>query len=198
MKKVIMVATVASMIGQFNMSNIHLLQNMGCEVHVACNFKDTSAWSGERVQDFLKELRNSGIVYHQIEFPRSPFKIRKVIQSYRELNFLFKKEKFDLVHCHTPVAGVLSRIIAHRSKVKTIYTAHGFHFFKGAPKINWIIYYPIEKFFSKWTNTLITINQEDYHRARKFHAENVKYIHGVGVDTKKFGSLSIDKEKKRI
>ena len=82
---------------------------------------------------------------------------------------------------------------------KCIYTAHGFHFFKGAPKINWLLFYPIEKLCSYWTDILITINREDYQRAKKsFHAKKIEYVPGVGIDLKKFQTGLIDVEKKRI
>ena len=61
-------------------------------------------------------------------------------------------------------------------------TAHGFHFYEGSPKKNWMIYYPIEKYFSRKNDTLITITHEDYRLAKKkFHCQ-VEHIHGVGVD----------------
>ena len=85
---------------------------------------------------------------------------------------------YDIIHCHTPVGGVLTRLAArsYREKgTKVIYTAHGFHFYKGAPLLNWIIYYPIEKYLAKYTDTLITINQEDYQLAKnKFNKKATK------------------------
>ena len=90
---------------------------------------------------------------------------------------IMMQEKFDLVHCHTPVGGVIGRIAAKKAKVPcTIYTAHGFHFYKGAPVKNWVMYYPIEKWLSRYTNVLITINKEDYERAsKKFLAKKNVY-----------------------
>jgi glycosyltransferase EpsD len=101
-----------------------------------------------------------------------------------------REESFDLIHCHTPVGGILTRLAARRCRKKgttVIYTAHGFHFYAGAPFLNWLLFYPIEKLCSRWTDILITINHEDYRRAKKyFHAKRIVYIPGVGIDLVRF------------
>lgn len=180
-KKALVAATVIGFIANFEYNDILILQSMGYEVHVAANMSDCNN------KDKLNRLLNSGIIPHDIKFCRNPFKAGN-IEAYQQLEGLIKREKYDILHCHTPVAGVFARIAGHKCRVNhVIYTAHGFHFFKGAPKINWIMYYPIEKFLSKWTDTLITINKEDYNRAKKqFHARRTQYIPGIGVDTQRF------------
>lgn len=198
MKKMLMVASVPSMIGQFNMDNISVLQELGYKVCVACDFKDRSVWDEERTSKFKGELRKKGIRYYQMDFSRSPFNIQKNIAAYKQMYSLVRKERFDLVHCHTPVASAIARVVAHKLHVKTIYTAHGFHFYKGASWKSWMFFYPVEKFLSHWTDVLITINKEDYQRAKKnFCAKKVVYVPGVGVDTDKFHSFLIDTDAKR-
>lgn len=186
-KRVLIVASVPSMIGQFNMDNIAILQELNYEVHIACNFKDRTVWREERINQFVFELKNKNIMYYQIEFPRNPLDAIKEWRAYKQLETLVKEKRFDLLHCHTPVGGVLGRIVAHKFNIKVIYTAHGFHFYKGAPVKNWLIFYPIEKFLSKWTDVLITITKEDYICANKsFFAKKIVYIPGIGVDITKF------------
>lgn len=198
MKRMLMTATVPSMIGQFNMNNISILLDMGYEVHVACNFKDRTVWPEERVKGFIEELKRLGVSYHQIDFSRDPKNIGKMILAYKQVERLIKLYKFNLVHCHTPIAGAITRIVCYRNHVKVIYTAHGFHFYTGAPKKNWLIYYPVEKMLSYITDILITINREDYKRAKKkFKAGKVLYIPGVGIETDKFSRGNADIEKKR-
>ena len=198
MKKMLMVATVPSMIGQFNMSNLSLLMELGYEPHIACNFKDRSIWMDDETEKFRTEMKNLSIPCHQIDFSRSPWNIGQGINSYRQMKCLQNEIKFDFIHCHTPVASVVSRIIAHKSNVRLIYTAHGFHFFKGGPLKNWLLYYPIEKVLSRWTDILIVINREDYALAKnRFHAKRVVYIPGVGFDTKKFSTTNVDVKGKR-
>ena len=167
MKKVLMLATVPSMIGQFNMNNIQILQELDYEVHVACDFKDRSVWTDERVEKFIVQLEEQNVKKIQVDFSRSPLKLWKHKKSYAQLKKLFEDNEYAFIHCHTPIASVICRLVSHKMKVKCIYTAHGFHFFKGAPLKNWVIYYPIEKFLSRWTDIIITINKEDYQRAKE-------------------------------
>lgn len=187
MKKVLIVATVPSMIGQFNMSNIKILQNMQYKVEVACNFKDKTVWDERRISELKEILNLKRVQFYQIDFIRNAFDIPRHFKAYKQLKKLVHRKKYEIIHCHTPIAAMIARIVAHQEKIKIIYTAHGFHFFKGAPIKNWFLYYPVEKFLSQWTDCLITINKEDYHRAkRKFYAKRTEYIPGVGVNTKNF------------
>ena len=175
------------MIGQFNMNNITLLKRMGYEVDVACDFNDTSYWPSERIALFRDELSHIGVETFQLDFSRNPLKINRHIASCREAMGLIKRRQYSFIHTHTPVASAIVRIAAHKTKTRVIYTAHGFHFYSGAPLLNWVLYYPIEKWLSRYTDVLITINQEDYNRASKhFNIPMISYVPGVGVDTAKF------------
>ena len=194
-KKVLIVATVFKFLG-FEKNNIKILKSMGYEIHCAANLNQA---------EWLKDdglLDDIGIIKHQVDFERNPLS-KQNINAYRQLKCLIKKYHFTLIHCHTPVAAALTRIAAIKSRkhgTKVIYTAHGFHFFQGAPLKNWMLYYPVEKILSWWTDCLITINKEDYKRAKKkFHAKRTEYVSGVGVDTQKFfipdKDLEIKKQK---
>lgn len=186
MKKALIVASVYGFIHHFERNDIKILQELGYEVTVASNFVC-----------YKNELDDLNVNLIHIPFQRSPFSLKN-ITAYRELNKFLKKEKIDLIHCHTPIGGVIGRIAGHKNKIKNIiYTAHGFHFFKGAPLINWLLFYPVEKYLSKYTDILITINQEDYRRAQTFYAKRVEYIPGVGLDTEKIRNTVVDKKKKR-
>lgn len=196
--RVLILASVASMIDQFNMSNIDILQNMGCEVHVACNFENPGNLSEERNLYLKKTLMKKKVQYHQINFSRSVTDLKEDGAAYKQLLKLFKKYNFDFVHCHSPIASAIGRIVAKKTNTKVIYTAHGFHFYKGAPKKNWIIFYPIEKTLSKMTDTLITITHEDYNRAyNKFNMKHLYYIPGIGINLTKFGKAQVDPIEKR-
>lgn len=194
MKKALMVAHVAYAIEMFNMPNIKLLSYMGYEVQVACNFDDRSSLSDEKVALLKEKLTAMGVKYHNIPFQRMPLKPQN-LKAYKMLKALVDSEGFELIHCHTPVGGIITRLaaIASRKKngTKVIYTAHGFHFFKGAPLINWLIYFTAEKLCSYFTDTIITINKEDYHNAKtKLNAKKVAYVPGVGVDTEFFAGTA--------
>lgn len=198
MKKVLMLASVASMIDQFNMQNIAILQEQGYEVHVAANFEQGSTSSNERVEQFKKELKEKDISYFQIDFSRNVSNILQNIKAYKQIKYILKNSKYEFIHCHSPIGGVCGRLAAKVTNTKVIYTAHGFHFYKGASKLNWMIYYPIEKVLSHITDVLITINKEDYELAKKkMKAKKIEYVPGVGVDTQKFSNIVIDKVEKR-
>jgi glycosyltransferase involved in cell wall biosynthesis len=130
---------------------------------------------------------------YDIDFQRSPINQRN-IGAYQNLKDILVKNNYNFIHTHTPVASVLSRLAARNlDETKVIYTAHGFHFFEGAPLRNWLIYYPIEKTLSKFTDLLITINKEDYKLAsRKFHSDKVEFVPGIGIDIAEFKNTSIN------
>lgn len=197
----LMIAHVASMIDHFNMPNIKLLIELGYSVHVACNFKSGSSCDDAEIESLKAKLDSLGVTYTHIDFERSPFSFKN-LTAYKQLKNVFNENHYDLVHCHTPMGGVLGRLAAkkyRKSGTKVIYTAHGFHFFKGAPLKNWLLYYPVEWFCAFWTDELITINKEDYARAqRHMHAKHVTYIPGVGVDLKKFSPITKGKDDNAV
>ena len=126
--------------------------------------------------------------YYNIPFERNPLKPGN-LKAYTKLKKVIDAGGYDIIHCHTPVGAMLTRLAAKQARkngTKVFYTAHGFHFYKGAPAINWLLYYPVEKWLSRYTDVLITINKEDYERAKTFKAGNVCYVPGVGIDLKKF------------
>ena len=193
-----MVATVPSMIGQFNMNNIHILMDMGYQVDVAADFKDTSVWPMDRIERFKALLQEMNIDFFQIDFSRNPLKLNKHIASFKEVIHLIHKRQYSFIHTHTPIASAIVRLAAKKTGTKVIYTAHGFHFYDGAPLKSWLVYYPVEKFLSRYTDVLITINKEDYKRAKeKFHAKKTEYVPGVGVDTEKFAPRKSGRERIR-
>ena len=187
MKKVLFTATVDSHILQFHLPYLKWFKEQGYEVHVATNGDEKIPYCD---------------VKHKITFERSPLKINN-IKAIFKLKKIIEKEKFQIIHTHTPMGSVVTRLAAKnaRKKYKTrvIYTAHGFHFFKGAPLINWIVFYPIEKYLSKYTDCLITINEEDYNLAKaKFKAKKIELVNGVGVDENKFDFKMSDEEKHEL
>ena len=186
MKKILIVSTVSRQFYLFEQANIEVLHSLGYEVHAAANFTDANP-----------RLDALDIIRHHIDIQRSPFCLTN-IKAFNQLKQLMKSEKFDAVHCHSPVGGVLARLAAKVVGIsQVIYTAHGFHFYKGAPLINWLLYYPVERLLAKFTDVIITINQEDYQRAQRFRVRKVFYVPGIGVDTEKFINVSIDRDKKR-
>lgn len=191
-----MLASVASMIDQFNMPNIRLLKEIGYEVDVATNFLKGSTCSDEKISDLKKILNELNVRCFQIDFSRNVLNIGENIKAYTQTKKIIDENNYALIHSHSPIGGFLSRIAARDARkngTKMIYTAHGFHFFKGAPLMNWLIFYPIEKISSKLTDILVTITHEDYKLAqKKMYAKKVVYVPGIGIDTAMFAPKDED------
>lgn len=190
-KNVLFTATVVKThINVFHLPYLKWFKEQGYEVHVAAK------------NDFINEpcIIPNCDKYYDVKFARFPFS-KTNIKAYKQLKKLIQENNYDIIHCHTPVAGVLTRLAARKNKNTTvIYTAHGFHFFKGAPLLNWLIYYPVERFCAIYTDKLITINKEDYGRAKEFKLRKngkVYYVPGVGIDLDKIENIKVDIKKKK-
>ena len=193
-----MLASVASMIDQFNMPNIALLQKLGYEVDVACNFIEGNTCSDARVAELKQKLQDMHVRCYQIDFARNIKHMGQNMRALRQVEGLMKQNGYAFCHCHSPIGGVVARIAGHRTRTKVIYTAHGFHFYQGAPVMNWLVYYPVEKMLSRWTDVLITINHEDYKLAKKkFKMKKLTYVPGIGIDTQRECLSQKEKEEKR-
>lgn len=190
MKRALILASVASMIDQFNMPNIRLMKEMGYEVDVATNFLKGSTCSDEKIAALKQTLQDMNVRCFQIDFSRNVLNIKENIKAYKQTKKIIDENNYGLIHSHSPIGGFLSRIAARNTRkkgTKMIYTAHGFHFFKGAPLMNWLIFYPIERISSRWTDILVTITHEDYQLAqKKMYAKEVVYVPGVGINTAAF------------
>lgn len=186
-KKILITATVQSHICQFHKPLVDVLHEQGYIVHVAG--KNNLAEKNGLKLDFADKV-------FDIPFSRSPKSIDN-IKAYKLLKKIIEKENYDIVHCNTPMGGIISRLAAKKSRksgTRVIYTAHGFHFYKGAPLKNWFIFYPIEKLFSIISDSIITINHEDYNLARNKFYTKINYIHGVGVDEKRYHPITLEEK----
>lgn len=191
MKKVLFVATVVKThIMEFHIPYLKMFKEMGWETAVAARN------DYENPADCVIPYCDA---YYNIPFERNPLKPGN-LKAYTKLKKVIDAGGYDIIHCHTPVGAMLTRLAAKQARkngTKVFYTAHGFHFYKGAPAINWLLYYPVEKWLSRYTDVLITINKEDYERAKTFKAGRVCYVPGVGIDLKKFAtSDELHKEKR--
>ena len=159
---------------------------------------DLAANVNER--DVPQYFRSAGCNVFPLSCSRSPLSTGN-FRAISQIRKLVQGGQYDIVHCHTPVAAMCTRIAcigARKRGTKVFYTAHGFHFFKGAPLKNWLLFYPVEKICSYFTDVLITINREDYQMAQKrLKACRVEYVPGVGVDVEKFRNTQVDKKQKR-
>lgn len=181
MPKILFTATVVKThIAQFHLPCLKMLHSMGWETAVAA--RNDYADPADCVIPGCDR-------FYPIDFARNPLKPANW-RAYRELKKVIAEGRFDVIHCHTPVAAILTRLAARKARkqgCKVLYTVHGLHFYKGAPLVNWLVYFPAEWLCAFFTDVLITINKEDYAFARKhLHAKSVRYVRGVGVDLEKF------------
>ena len=187
MKKILYITTLSRTINAFLVPHIQMLRKQGNIVDCACCI--------DKLVD--NELIEDGVKIYDIPFSRNPLHIGN-IKAFKKLVNLQKENNYDIVHVHTPVASVYGRLLKLKfPKLRTIYTVHGFHFYDGAPFINWAIYYPIEKIMARFTDTMITMNSEDYERSKKFNIQNTYKINGVGVDLSKYSLENHNKSEIR-
>lgn len=189
MKKVLFVATVVRLhLNLFHLPYLRWFHEQGWQVDVAANndFDNPS--------DCVIPCCDH---HYVIPFERSPFK-KNNLEAYRQLKALLDREHYDIIHCHTPMGSVITRLAAGSARnrgTKVLYTAHGFHFYNGAPLVNWLLYYPVERLLSRRTDLLLTMNGEDHRRAQTFHAKRTEMINGVGIDLSRFTVASADQKE---
>lgn len=186
MPAILFVATVDTHVEKFHLPYLEWFKEQGWEVHVAAK--------GERSLPHVDRK-------FDIPFERSPLKAGNV-KAYRELSAVMERGAYDVIHCHTPMGGMLARLAGWKARkrgTKILYTAHGFHFCKGAPLVNWLLYYPVEKMLARVTDCLITINSEDYRLAlrRHFQAAEIAHVPGVGVQLDRFRPLGAEEKAER-
>ncbi|MGE7880586.1 glycosyltransferase family 4 protein [Bacillus sp. NPDC094077] len=185
-KKVLFCATVDYHFKAFHLPYLKWFADRGWDVHVAAN--------GNIPLPYVTQK-------HNITLQRSPLSVQN-FHAYKKLKSIIHQNKYNIIHCHTPMGGVIARLAARkvrREGTKVIYTAHGFHFCKGSSFINWLLYYPIERSLANTTDCLITINQEDYNLAvrHRFQVGNIKLVHGVGVDIERYIPIT-ESEKEQL
>lgn len=170
-------------IGSFSYPAIDAANNKGYKLYLGYNVDHP---------EYLK-CKQYDITYYNQDIYRNVFALKDNIKAYKSLcKFLDNHHDIEVINCNTPIGGVIGRICGHKYKKKVIYTVHGFHFYKGAPLLNWLLFYPIERFLLRWTDVLITINSEDYRRAQRFKLLNkcrIYYVPGVGVDLSRFDNV---------
>lgn len=195
MKKILFISNIANKVGSFSIAALNASKELGVEFYSAANWENAAEGQVER------DTKEYGIHIHHLDLIRSPYSLQNYT-AYKQLVDLINNEQIDYIHCNTPVGGLLGRLAGKKCKVKkVIYQVHGFHFYKGAPKLNWFIYYPIEKWLARYTDALITINIEDFEFAKKKiklrNNGKVYYVPGVGIDILQFSNVKTSASKRK-
>ena len=195
-KNILILSTVSGFLKKFETDDVEILKELGYTVHYAANMREQHYLFDETA------LCKMGVEPHHIDIERSPYMIRKNKKAFKQLLDIIDTFQISVIHCHTPVGGVLGRLAGRYFQnrgIQVLYTAHGFHFYKGAPLLNNTVYYLVERLLARYTDVLITINQEDYDRAKKFRLKQggrVYKIPGVGLDRVFFSPLFEEEKKK--
>lgn len=192
MSKILLTATNA-MIFHFLVPHIEKLLEMGHYVEIA-----STALEG--YDDLLRNrIKKKPVKISYIRLNRSPFSLSNY-KGIIDLKRIIDNDSFDLIWTNEPVMSIATRLAARSARkkgTKVVYMVHGFHFFDGSSKGSWLIFYPIERIMAKFADYLITINKEDFNRGKSFGFKDVFYVHGVGLDTKRFREASVDRSLKR-
>lgn len=191
MSKRILVTSTDLMMVQFLIPHVMNLSQNGFEVEIACS--DV----GGRTAEIRKKLDGYVNAMHIVRLHRSPLSLDN-LNGYKDMKKIIQRGKYDIIWTNEPVMGVVTRLAAQKARkngTKVLYMVHGFHFYKGAPKLNWMIYYPIEKMMASKADVICTVNQEDYKRAQKFKVNRVEYIHGIGINTSR---LTLGEKKNNL
>lgn len=182
-KKILFTANLSSFFTKFLIPQMKWFKENGYEVHVAAKSENIELPYCDKEFD--------------IDFARS-FNPKQNVTSYKQMVELLRDSDYEIISCHTPFGGAITRLAAKKCKLKNtrmVYMAHGFHFYKGAPKLKYMLYYTAEKYLAKYTDEIITINLEDYEIAKEKFACDVSYVEGVGLDRAKFDFEFTEKER---
>jgi glycosyltransferase involved in cell wall biosynthesis len=196
MKNVLVVSTTASMLAQFIIDDMKIYQELKCNVIVAANFKKGNNFTIKQIDEFKDFLEKMNITYYNIDFSRKIFYFSN-LKAFFKLKKLLKMEKINIVHTHSPIASFITRLSLILNKhIISVYTVHGFHFQKGIVKISSMVYKFIEILLARVTDYMITINEEDYQKAKSFKAKKIYKLPGYGFDPKFLNSKRVERKIK--
>lgn len=178
-------------IGSFGLSSVEAAKALGYQLFYGINLN---------YPESLECVNFPGTVFYNQHCYRNPFAIKDNWIAYKNTcKLLSEHPEIEVIHCNTPVGGIVGRLSGRKFKKKVIYTVHGFHFYKGAPLINCTIFKWLEQWLAHYTDAIITINHEDYEAAQKLHYKKGRrayYVPGVGVNLEVFNDVVVDRNKK--
>lgn len=195
MKKALLVVNLAGFLN-FLWHDISTLQEMNYEISVAMNAR----MPDDSVAVEIQKVKQLGIKYYQVDFDTKHALTKQNVVAYKQLKKILQTDRYDLVHCHTPIAGILTRLAVRKYRktgTKVIYTTHGFTFTDKSSKKSWMVYFTAEKIMSRFCDAIITINHEDYHNAKRMYCKNVYIIPSVGLDISRFRNIKLDRDRYR-
>lgn len=194
--KNILVTSTDVMMIQFLVPHVVHLVELGANVDIACS--KAEGYKKENYENKIKELLPNTVNFFEIRTERNPINFSN-IKGYKDLKNIINEKNYDFIWTNEPVMGVMTRLAARWSRKNgciVMYLAHGYHFFKGAPKKNWI-YYPVEKIMSHFCDLITVINWEDYNFTKKHFKVPVYHIDGIGLSLGKYSNVNVNYDLKR-
>lgn len=181
MKKILYVTTVSRTINAFLIPHIEMLLKKGYKVDCACGMDEP----------IDKRLLARGVKIYEVPFSKR-YLSKDNFKAYRRLLDIQRINKYDIIHVHTNIAAMYGRLIKGTfPNIKTIYTVHGYNFFKGGSKLCWLIYYPLEKIMAKYTDVTINMNREDYEISKKkLKSKKCYLVSGLGFNIESYKKMS--------
>ncbi len=178
MTKLLMVTTVPVVLTNFLLPFATHFRKLGWQVDaMSCGFSATDP--GDRYFDRLWE----------VQWSRNPLDPRNLLATPAKIQEIVAREKYDIIHVHTPVAAFVTRYalkdLRKQLGASVIYTAHGFHFLPGANPLKNLVFLALEKLAGNWTDYLVTINREDEAAVRRYRLVSSAascYMPGIGID----------------
>ncbi len=186
-KRILLTSTDLMMI-QFMIPHIYNFVDHGWHVEIACSVV------GDRIDEIREKLKGKAVI-HTVRLHRSPANPEN-LKGYQDMKQVINNGEWDIIWTNEPVMGVVTRLAARKARkkgTKVIYMVHGFHFYKGAPILNWMVFYPVERIMAHFADAIVTINKDDFERAKTFHTKEVRYIHGIGVNTNRLDNVNPEK-----
>jgi glycosyltransferase involved in cell wall biosynthesis len=137
---------------------------------------------------YVEKIREEGFNFHSVPISRS-YNVPAHLNSLRAVRKLIHKERFDIVHTHTPIASLIGRFAARLCGVPLIlYTAHGFYFHDRMSPLARRVFAGLERAGGLCTDYIFTVSGEDLASALSLHiiAENKIEHTGNGIDLDRF------------
>lgn len=137
-----------------------------------------------------------------VAWTRNPLSPGNLVVTAGRIRKLVTEGRYDVVHVHTPIAAFVTRFalrgLRAAERPVVIYTAHGFHFYKGQGALRNMLYRTMERLAARWTDYLVTINEQDFEAAKAFgtiEPARVRLIHGIGVDMDAYAEGAVTPEE---
>jgi glycosyltransferase involved in cell wall biosynthesis len=183
----LIVATIAGTIRGFLLPYADHFRSLGWRVEAAGNGATSDP-----------VLTRSFDRVHDLPLSRSVRDVRGLAGTWRALGEILREPR-DIVHVHTPIAGLLTRVaVRHLPSARrpaVAYTAHGFHFHPAGRAVTNAAFLTVERIAGRWTDRLIVISDEDEAAARRYRIvpeRRLVHMPGIGVDTRHYDPAVID------